>query len=123
MESIIAFNDGNGNYTIKKLPPRTQLSSVNSILVFDFNKDGHKDIITGGNNFEFKPQFSRLDANYGSVLLNDGKNNFEWQEYSKSGFFVKDEVKHLSYVENNAGNNYVLVLINDEKPKIFELNN
>jgi hypothetical protein len=123
MESIIAFNDGNGNYTIKKLPPRTQLSSVNSILVFDINKDGHKDIITGGNNFEFKPQFSRLDANYGSVLLNDGKNNFEWQEYSKSGFFVKDEVKHLSYVENNAGNNYVLVLINDEKPKIFELNN
>jgi len=123
MESVIAFNDGNGNYTIKKLPPRTQLSSVNSILILDINKDGHKDIITGGNNFEFKPQFSRLDANYGSVLLNDGKNNFNWQEYSKTGFFVKNEVKHLSYIDNNNGNNYVLVLINDDKPKIFELKN
>ena len=123
MESVIAFNDGNGNYTIKKLPPRTQLSSVNSILVLDINNDGHKDLITGGNNFELKPQFSRLDANYGSVLLNDGNNNFDWQEYSKTGFFVKNEVKHLSYVNNNNGDNYVLVLINDDKPKIFELKN
>lgn len=123
MESVIAFNDGNGNFNIKELPPRTQLSSVNSILVIDLNNDGYKDIITGGNNFEFKPQFSRLDANYGSVLLNDGNNNFEWQDYSKTGFFVKNEIKHLSSIESNDNKNYVLVLINDDKPKIFELKN
>ncbi len=123
MESVIAINDGNGDFTIKKLPPRTQLSSINSVLVADINNDGFKDIITGGNNFEFKPQFSRLDANYGSVLLNDKNNNFEWQDYSETGFFVKNEVKHLSHFKSKAGKNYVLVVINDDKPKVFEIKN
>lgn len=123
MESMVAINDGNGKFSVKKLPPRTQLSCVNSILTMDINNDGFKDIIMGGNNFGFKPQFSRLDANYGAVLLNDKKNGFEWQDYSKSGFFVKNEVKHISQIKNAAGDVFVLVIINDEKPKIFELKN
>jgi hypothetical protein len=35
----------------------------------DVNKDGILDIVLGGNEYEFKPQFSRLDTNFGSVLL------------------------------------------------------
>jgi hypothetical protein len=35
----------------------------------DINKDGILDIVLGGNQYEFKPQFSRLDTNFGSVLV------------------------------------------------------
>ena len=74
-----------------------------------------------GNNFEFKPQFSRLDANYGNVLLGDGSLNFEWQNYDDSGFFIRDEVKHLKKVADKDGNLFLIAAINEGKPKIFAL--
>ena len=80
------------------------------------------DIILAGNNFGFKPQFSRLDANYGSVLLGDGKMGFEWQEYAKSGFFVRDEIKHLASFKDNYGREYLVAAINNARPKVFKFN-
>ncbi len=121
-ESIIAINKGNGNFEIKKLPPRVQLSCVCGITCTDVNNDGNLDIILAGNNYEFKPQYSRLDANYGSILINDGKLNFSWQDYDKSGFFVKGEVKHVKQIKDKDGKVYIITAINDDKPKIFKLN-
>ncbi|MDH5365453.1 MAG: VCBS repeat-containing protein [Cyclobacteriaceae bacterium] len=119
-ETIVAINNGDGMFSIKKLPNRVQLSCVCGISCSDVNNDGNMDIILAGNNFEFKPQYSRLDANYGSVLLGDGKMGFEWQEYKKSGFFVRDEIKHLTSFKDKNGDEYLFAAINDEKPKVFK---
>ncbi|MCM5661908.1 VCBS repeat-containing protein [Galbibacter mesophilus] len=121
-ETIIALNKGNGEFEIKNLPSQVQFSCVCDITCKDINKDGNIDLIMAGNNYEFKPQFSRLDANYGSVLLGNGKGDFEWQDYSKSGFFVKGEVKKLAQFSDKSGETYILVAINNEKPKIFKVN-
>jgi hypothetical protein len=121
-ESIIAVNEGAGNFTVIKLPTRSQLSCICGITCADVNNDGNLDLILGGNNFEFKPQYSRLDANYGNVLLGDGALGFEWQDYEKSGFFIREEIKHLKQFKDKTGKTFVIVAINEEKPKIFELN-
>jgi len=121
-KSVIAINDGNGKYSIKSLPSRTQLSCICGITCTDVNNDGHLDLIMAGNNFEFKPQYSRLDANYGSVLLGDGAMNFTWQDYNTSGFFIRDEVKHINQFKDAKGNNYLITAINNKKPKIFAIN-
>ena len=76
----------------------------------------------GGNNFEFKPQFSRLDADYGSVLLNQGNLDFEWQNYNDSGFFIKEEVKHIQPIKDKNDNVFFVVAINNEKPRVFAIN-
>ncbi len=120
-ESVIAINEGGGKFTIKKLPSRVQLSCICGIACTDVNNDGHLDLVMGGNNFEFKPQYSRLDANYGNVLLGDGKMGFEWQNYSKSGFFIRDEIKHLKEFKDAKGNRFLIAAINDTKPKIYAL--
>ncbi|NNF19764.1 MAG: VCBS repeat-containing protein, partial [Flavobacteriaceae bacterium] len=120
-ESVIAINEGEGNFTIKKLPPRVQLSCVCGITCTDLNKDGYTDILLGGNNFEFKPQYSRLDANYGSVLLGGENLDFKWQDYEKSGFFVREEIKHLKAFKDSKGRTYLVVAINDKEPKIYAL--
>ena len=120
--SVIAINEGGGKFTIQKLPVRVQLSCVCGISCSDVNNDGTIDIIMGGNNFEFKPQYSRLDASYGHVLLNDGKLGFRWQEYTKSGFFIKDEIKHLKTFKDKNGKSYFVAAINNEKPKVFGVN-
>lgn len=120
--SVIAFNDGNGNFTISELPYQVQLSCVCGISCKDLNNDGFKDIIMGGNNFEFKPQYSQLDANYGSVLLSKGGANYEWQNYNTSGFYVRGEIKHLQTFSDADGKSYMIVALNNDKPKIFALN-
>ncbi|MEM9142562.1 MAG: VCBS repeat-containing protein [Bacteroidota bacterium] len=121
MESVIAINEGNGNFSIKRLPARVQLSCVCDISCIDLDQDGHLDLILGGNNYEFKPQYSRLDAGYGNVLLGDGRMSFTWQDHDQSGFFVKGEVKHLSQIKDAKGNRYLVAAINKGIPKIFAL--
>ena len=121
-ETIIAINEGNGKFTIKVLPSRVQLSCVCGITCADVNNDGNIDIIMGGNNYEYKPQYSRLDGSYGHVLLGDGKLNFKWQNYTKSGFFIKDEIKHLKQFKDKKGNVFVIAAVNDNKPMIFQIN-
>lgn len=121
-ETVIAVNDGNGNFTVKKLPSQVQLSCICGILCTDINADGNLDLILGGNNFEFKPQYSRLDANYGNLLLGNGKLDFEWQNYTKSGLFIKGEIKHLASFKDSNGKTFVITAINDNTPKIYALN-
>ncbi|MGI9552097.1 MAG: VCBS repeat-containing protein [Aurantibacter sp.] len=121
MQSVIAINEGGGKFTIKNLPSRVQLSCVCGITCTDVDKDGNLDLVMGGNNYEFKPQYSRLDASYGNVLLGDGKMNFELQAFETSGFFVKGEIKHLKKFKDKEGKNYIIAAINDNKPKIFAL--
>ena len=119
-ESVIAVNEGNGRFTISKLPDQVQWSCVYSIDCTDVNNDGFMDLVMGGNNYGFKPQFSRQDASYGHVLLGDGKLGFKWQDYSVSGFFVRNEVRHLMTISDKNGKRYLFAAINNEKPKVFE---
>ena len=121
-ETVIAINEGNGNFKIQPLPNRVQFSCVCDISCADVNNDGNLDIIMAGNNYEYKPQFSRVDASYGHVLLGDGDLNFEWQDYNTSGFFVKGEVKQILPLKDKNGNTYFITGINNSKPKLFRKN-
>ncbi len=121
-ESVIAINDGKGSFRIQALPPRVQLSCTCNIQCLDLNKDGHLDLVMAGNNFEFKPQFSRLDAGYGNVLLGDGQMGFEWQPYDRSGFVVRQEVKFMRELRDAGGNTYLLVAANESEPRLFKIN-
>jgi hypothetical protein len=121
-ESVIAINEGGGQFSIKVLPPRVQLSCVCGISCSDINNDGFLDLIMGGNNFEFKPQYSRLDGNYGNVLLGNKELDFTWQDYTKSGFFIRDEIKHLKQFKDRNGNTFIIAALNDTQPKIYQLN-
>lgn len=121
-KSILAINDGEGLYTIKPLPKEVQFSCVCSISCADVNGDGHLDVLLGGNNYEFKPQYSKLDASYGSLLLGNGKGDLQWIPYSKSGFFLEGEVKHITKANNKNNEAIFITAINNEAPKIFKIN-
>ncbi|MFS4468626.1 VCBS repeat-containing protein [Maribacter sp. 2210JD10-5] len=121
-ESVLAINEGDGKFTIKILPPQVQFSCICGIECIDINGDENLDLIMAGNNFEFKPQFSRLDANYGNVLLGDGNLGFEWQNYTDSGFFIRNEVKQIELFKDKNGKAFLVTAINNDYPKIYELN-
>ena len=118
-ESVVAINKGNGQFEIKILPKEVQFSSVNTSCTMDVNKDGILDIILAGNQYEFKPQFGRLDANHGSVLLGNKKGNFSWLPYANSGFFLTGEVQKIKTIKNKNNAIAILAILNNNTPKLF----
>jgi enediyne biosynthesis protein E4 len=120
--SVLAINDGNGQFTVKPLPQRVQFSSVNAIQSADLNGDGNPDLIMGGNEFGLLPQFGRLDGSYGQVLINDGKGGFSWMDNIHSGLFLPGQTRDIVEIKGK-NKNYFLFLENDEFPVLYELNN
>lgn len=118
--SVVAINNGNGNFTIKKMPPTAQLSSVNAIHCMDVNDDGKTDLVIGGNLYTFLPQFERLDASFGDVLLNDGNGNFKWVAQKKTGLNVQGMVRDIAEIPGKNGPS-ILFLINNEFPALYDL--
>ena len=117
--SVIAFNNGNGSFRIEKLPVIAQLSSINAICCLDIDDDGKPDLIIGGNKFDFPPQFGRLDASAGTVLLNIS-NGFEWVEPLKSGLSLPGEIKDIVEI-NGTDKRYLLIVRNDLQPALFTI--
>jgi len=118
--SCIAFNEGNGNFSIKKLPADVQFSSVNAILCTDINQDGKADLVLGGNQFGFQPQFGRLDASMGHVLINNGNKNFESIPSAQSGLALRGEIKDIVEVPGKK-TRYILILQNNETPSLYKI--
>lgn len=119
--SCIAINNGNGNFTVRKMPTRMQLSSVNAMVCADINNDKAVDIIAGGNLSCFLPQFERLDASTGDLLINDGRGNFTWEGSNQSGIMQRGDVKDIKWVQNKNGK-YLLVVQNDNYPVLYKVN-
>jgi hypothetical protein len=117
--NLIAYNKGNGIFKVEELPRETQLSCICSITCEDINKDGYVDVILGGNNFNLKPQFSRLDANRGLVLFGNKNGNFTNQK--QTGFDIEGEIKEMKWFKDREGNQYVLVGVNNQQPIVLKL--
>jgi hypothetical protein len=118
--STIAFNNGNGQFKVQPLPMDVQVSCVNKVKAIDINHDNMLDLVMGGNKFHFLPQFSRLDASYGNVLINQGKRQFTCLNSIESGLKLKGEVKDIIAIKNK-GRQYVMFLQNNDFPQLFEL--
>jgi hypothetical protein len=118
--SVIAINNGNGKFTIQKMPPMVQLSSVNAVHCTDLNNDGNIDIILGGNDFGFLPQLEILDASLGSVLMSKGKGQFSLISSEESGISVTGQVRDIAEIKGSGKRNIVF-LRNDAFPALYTI--
>jgi hypothetical protein len=114
-------NDGRGNFKMHNFTNEAQFSSINGIIIDDFDKDGNLDILAGGNLYDMEIVTPRNDGGVGVFLKGDGKGNFEVIPSRLSGFFVPKDVKSLSNIHlNNAGKDKaVLVGNNNERLQLF----
>jgi hypothetical protein len=118
--SVVAINNGNGQFTIQKLPTEIQLSSVCAVHCTDLDGDGKPDIILGGNEYGFLPQFERLDAGRGAVLLNNGKAVFRLLDGEESGVDLEGQIRDIEEIKGVTGKEF-LFLRNDMFPVLFQL--
>ena len=118
-KNVFAINDGKGNFTLKEMPLDCQLSSIYASYVTDLNDDGKPDILVGGNNFNMQPQYGRIDASFGEMLINDGNMNFHSVRNPQSGFFVNGQIRDIKPIKIK-NQDFIMVAVNNEKVKMYK---
>jgi len=120
LQSGVAINDGKGTFTLKALPVDAQVSPIYGIEVTDADKDGHLDLIVGGNLYNVKPEVGRYDGSYGLLLKGDGKGNFSSVSPKESGISIDGEVRDIVTVETGKGP-IVIVSRNNAAVKVYRM--
>ena len=117
--SCIFINNGHGNFSKQPLPLRAQISPVYAVIIDDINNDGLQDIVAGGNLYGLKPELGRYDADYGTVLLGNEKNVFNYLSPQQSGFFYQGQVRDIATAKTINGK-MLLVSRNNEGLMVFK---
>ena len=110
--SVYLENTGN-SFNMSKLPPLTQLSSINKILKKDIDKDGYIDIVVSGNMYNSEVETPRNDASVGVYLKFTPDFGFEAVPTQKSGLFINGDVKDMEFISFNE-NEYIISAKNDD---------
>ena len=117
----IYLENRNGEFIIRELPNLAQLSSINQILVEDYNKDGHLDALLAGNLFASEVETPRNDAGIGLFMQGDGKGNFKPISASESGFYTSGDVKDMTKITLN-NKDYIIVAKNNDYLQWIKIN-
>lgn len=117
----IYLENKNGKFVIHKLPNLAQISNINQILVQDFNKDSHLDIVIAGNLYGSEVETPRNDAGIGLYLKGNGKGDFEAVNAIDSGLFIEGDTKDLVKI-NIAGKEYIIAAKNDDYLQFIKVN-
>lgn len=117
--SICLENKG-GQLIPHLLPVEAQFSSINDILIDDFDADGHVDLMVAGNLYGSEVETARNDASYG--LLLQGKGNFQFQSISmaKSGIAFPAEIKQLGLLQTGE-KKWIIGVANNDQARLLEL--
>jgi hypothetical protein len=110
----VALNRGNGTFDLQPLPTEAQLAPVYAILAQDFDRDGHTDLLLGGNFYGTKPLEGRYDASYGTLLRGDGDGGFAPVDLETSGLLIEGQVRHMALLRWAGGRRLIVVARNGE---------
>jgi enediyne biosynthesis protein E4 len=117
-ESGVLLNEGNGAYRFAAFPEQAQLSTINDIVVDDFDKDGINDILVCGNSYDPAVMVGIIDATSILLLKGDGKGSFTAVSHATDGLKVRGESRKMVYLKSN---NLLLVLKNSAPAQLFSL--
>ena len=104
-------NNGNGTFKTIQLPNIAQTSSINGIIIQDFNLDGFKDLLVTGNLYPAEIETPRNDAGTGLFLIGNGKGNFKPTSIKNSGFYAPHDAKDMRTIK--VGDTEVILVANN----------
>ena len=107
------FEFDNGKFRPHVMPNQTQFSSINDILVDDFDNDDLTDLLMVGNLYASEVETPRNDALHGLFLKGDGKGGFTPLSPGESGLMVQGDVKFARSISINGTKNIILVKNDD----------
>lgn len=120
LQTSIAINNGNGTFTVQPLPIEAQMSPVYAISVDDYDRDGIRDIVLGGNLYNVKPEVGRYDASYGTFLKGFKNLIYKSIPAKQSGFRIEGEARDMMTIHTIEGKK-LMVARNNDKIQIFDV--
>jgi len=117
----VYIENKDGKFIIHQLPNLAQLSSINQIIVKDFDNDTHLDAVVAGNLYSSEVETPRNDASNGLFLKGDGNGNFEPVVSYNSGFYAPNDVKDMSMIKIK-GMDYILAAKNNDFIQFLKVN-
>lgn len=117
-ESGVLINEGNNNFRFVAYPEKTQLSTVNDLVIDDMDNDGIKDILVCGNSGDAAVMVGNIDAAGALLLKGKGDGNFNSISAAASGLTVRGEARKIVYLKTGRGAS-VIFLKNNEAAQVF----
>lgn len=106
-----------GEFSWQELPVLAQAAPINTILTYDFNNDGLKDIFLAGNESGFRIRIGKTDANKGLIILQKPNHTFSELRQTLSGLYLKADIKSALII-----NKELIVGTNQFGVKSYHLN-
>jgi len=117
--SIYLENQGD-SFVKHELPIEAQISSINQIIVNDFDKDDNLDVVIVGNLYSSEVETPRNDASNGLVLIGNGTGNFTPISSLNSGFYAPGDVKDMTKI-SIGGKDHLLISKNSDYLQLVEI--
>ena len=121
LASVYLKNKNGKEFALNDLPFDAQVSTVNSILVDDFNNDNVKDFIVGGNSTKIKPEYGINNANFSKMFIGT-KDGFYPLNSNDSGLKIYGEIRDIQKLKHKEIINYIFA-INNSNLKFYEKEN
>lgn len=123
LASGILYNDGSNHFSFKALPLQAQVSKMFGSIQYDFDKDGRKDLLCAGNFYSYRVQLGRSDASLGVLLMQLADKTFTAMDPAVSGLYIGGDVRGITQVKNNAGENVIVIAKNNEAVQVLKVSN
>lgn len=117
-ESAVLRRSADGVFSFQSLPVEAQLAPIFGIAARDVNGDGRMDLLLAGNFDGVKPEFGRMSASEGLVLLGTTSGEFEPLRPAQSGFRVPGQARAITTVRTRTGSR-IFVARNNATPLVF----
>jgi hypothetical protein len=119
--SSIALNNGNGTFTLERLPVEAQLAPIYASLAGDFDGDGRTDLLVGGNLYGVTPTIGRYDASYGLLMRGSGNGKFTAVDMSESGVAIDGQVRDIKALRGAKAARLIAIARNNDKLEILRI--
>ncbi|MDN5204357.1 VCBS repeat-containing protein [Fulvivirgaceae bacterium BMA10] len=114
-------NKGDGKFQVHSFDNLAQISSVNSILINDYDNDSHLDLLFVGNMYGSEVETPRNDGSYGLYIKGDGSGNFIPIPGHMTGLLIKGEIRELEIIKLADNSNAIIAAINNDHLRVIQL--
>lgn len=117
LQSMCFIGTASGGFKAIALPTEAQYSPVFGMELLDYNADGKKDLLIGGNVSHSKIRFGDCHANHGMLFTGMGDGQFNYVPQWKSGLNISGDVRFISLI----GNDKFIAGVNNSKVVCFQI--
>lgn len=120
-ETSFVENEGDSTFSVQPLPTRAQFSPVYDVWTHDLDRDGHTDLILGGNFYGVAPAQGQYDASFGTVLYGDGTGQWTAPPPVATNLYLEGQVRALRSLRAASGGLLLVAARNDAPLQLFNI--